>query len=541
MKLRSYQVEAIDALWNALFQKDSALLVAATGMGKTETIFGFVKKALEAKPDIRILFAVNKVSLVDQTFKRAKGIIKDVGVYCGSLNSKENKSFTIASVQSLSKKETLPHYDLIIFDEAHRINLNIGSQYQKIIKKSKDNNQNLKIIGMTATPFRNDGYIYGDKKLFDKPDYVKDLGWAIENNWLVKPSLKHVDKQFDTTKLHTRMGDFDSKEVKDLTTKKDIVAAQVDDAMIRVAQRKKVIWHCSCIEHAELVHSILESSSKDNKRVSSIVHSKMDKKQREEEINIFENNEVKHLVFVMIVSEGYDHPEIDTVVLMRPTKSPLVYIQCIGRALRLAKNKTDCLVLDYAQVVKNCGPLNNPHIVTTRGAKSKPIDMKFCPECFEYLAKDIAICSSCGYDFIAAKLKEQKKYMEGLTSRPDTNSQLLEAKPKTREPEWIDIEPSRTQVSVHNSAAGNKCLKFTFYKKNSIITKYNKFVIVESNTKYLIKNKEATLYRIMNNLILCNRAEECIDKIKSIGFDHLKSIRVDLRGKYPDVVGFKYE
>jgi DNA repair protein RadD len=530
MELRPYQIEARDAVWEALFESNTALLVLSTGTGKTETIFGFCLKALEARPDIKILFAVNRVSLVEQTLKRAADVIPDVGAYCGSLNVKDDKPFTIASVQSIYKKKELPKYDLIIFDEAHRINTTEGSQYQNIISRSPQ----AKIVGMTATPFRNDGYIYGPDKLFSKIHYSHGLDWAIDNGWLVVPSLKHVDKQFDTSKLRTRMGDFDSSQVAKLTNNENFVREQVQDALSRSKDRKKIIWHCSNIDHAELV-------AKKIPEPTSIIHSKMTKLDKEKNLKAFEKGLIRHLVFVMIVSEGYDFPPIDTVILMRPTKSALVYVQCVGRALRNSPGKKDCLVLDYGQVVKNCGPLNDPHIPQKgNGVKSTVIPMKFCPECYEYVPSNTAECPACKFDFVAAKLKEQKAYMEGLTARPDLGSSLIAAKP-TRDSEWIKIDPSRCRAYLHESAIGNKCVKFSFGKAGSFIKRFHKYIVIESKNPRAYKGRaSADIYKIMKSTMDFKTAQEYVDKINSIGFDNLTEIRVDQRGKWPDVVGFKH-
>jgi DNA repair protein RadD len=213
MQLRDYQIEAINALEQDLNLYPRSLLVLATGLGKTETIFGFCLRSLEKNPQTKILFLVNKVALVNQTAKRADPFF-DVGIFCGSEKLYQtDKQLTVASIQSIHASGD--YYDYIILDEVHRAS---ATSYERFIENCTLRNPNVKVIGLTATPFNSNGYIYGDDKFFKSICYEKGLRWAIDNNWLVKPVLKHTEIAFDTASLHSKLGDFDLKEVKELTT-----------------------------------------------------------------------------------------------------------------------------------------------------------------------------------------------------------------------------------------------------------------------------------------------------------------------------------
>lgn len=527
IKLRPYQLEAIEVTWKALFRSNTALLVMCTGLGKTLTIAGFCEKAFKAKPSLRVLFLVNKVSLAQQTSRVFSKLLEGVGVFCGSLNSYSQERFTVASVQSIAKAD-IKKFDLLIVDEAHRLDQREGSQYMQVIEKLRDLNSNLKIVGLTATPFRNDGYIFGPDKIFENITYSKDIMWAIDQGWLVKPSMKHTTERFVTSNLHTRMGDFDSSEVKALTLNKPKVEQQIEDAMPKLEGRRKVIWHCSCIEHAELVADTIPEEA-------IVIHSKMNIKQRREELSKFEDGDVRHLCFVMIVSEGYDYPPIDAVVLMRPTKSPVLYVQCIGRALRTAAEKDSCLVLDYGEVILNCGPLDRPY-VKEAGSRSrvKPTDMKFCPKCLEYLETKIVECPSCGHSF-----KKEIDYMKKLSTRAKEGKLFSD---KTQVLEWIEVNPDRSNVSVYESKAGNTCLKFTFRPNNILSTtaSYNKFVIIESSNKFLDGRAPMIVRNIVGEIVSARTAEDYERVIvENNMLSRIYKIQVDRRGKYPDITGFK--
>jgi|DEB0MinimDraft_3_1074331.scaffolds.fasta_scaffold00323_16 DNA repair protein RadD len=523
--LRDYQLEAIEAVWRALFDKDNALLVLPTGAGKTLTIAGFCEKVYKAKPDARVLFLVNKVSLATQTAKVFSGLIDGVGVFCGSLNSYSQERFTVASIQSLVRAD-LDNYHLVIVDEAHRLDQREGSQYMKVYSKLLSVNKKLKIVGLTATPFRNDGYIYGPDKIFDSITYCKDVKWAIDQGWLVRPFMKHTKERFLTTGLHTRMGDFDSREVRNLTVDRPKVQRQIDDAMPQLEGRNKIIWHCSCIEHAELVAETIPEEA-------IVIHSKMNIKERKKQLSKFEDGNVRHLVFVMIVSEGYDFPPISAVVLMRPTKSPLLYIQCVGRALRTSLGKKDCLVLDYGEVVANCGPLDDP-IVREKGSgtKVKPIPMKFCPSCLEYLKSSTMECHACGHKF-----KVERDYMSGLSDKSGVAAVLSSDKPRF---EWIEVNPERSNVSVYESRSGNMCLKFTFRPKNYLnLRTFNKFVVIKSDNSFVDRRAPQNVHQVVGEIVSAVTPEEYEREIiQQHMLSRIKKIKVDHRGKYPQIVEF---
>ena len=125
-----------------MFKSNSALLVLPTGAGKTLTVAGLCSKAIESKPDMRILFLVNKVSLVEQAAKVFKPLVENVGIFCGSLNLRQQNTFTVASVQSLARAD-IEKFHLLIADEAHRFDQQGGSQYMRVYNKLKALNPNI--------------------------------------------------------------------------------------------------------------------------------------------------------------------------------------------------------------------------------------------------------------------------------------------------------------------------------------------------------------------------------------------------------------
>lgn len=531
MILRDYQIEAINSLKSELQSSPNALLVLATGLGKTETIFGFCLDFLSQKPDAKILFLVNKVTLVQQTKKRAEKLF-DVGVFCGTENSHDvSKPFVVASIQSIKDFES--YWDLIILDETHRAE---ADSYSDFISMARRNNENLKVVGLTATPFNSKGYIYGPDSLYPKITFELGLKWAIDNGWLVKPVLKHNDQAFDTSKLHTKLGDYDQSEVKEMTVNRSKVETQIADAIPKLEGRKKVIWHCSCIEHAELVSSLIP-----NER-SVVIHSRMNKLSRKKALEEFESGQCRHLVFVMIVSEGYDFPPIDAVVLMRPTKSPIVYVQSIGRALRTSEGKTNCLVLDYGQVVRRCGPLDNPNVSSGNGRSKDYLKtgMKFCPSCYTYQDSENAVCQECSFDFVKAKIEAQKDRLKSLTRHSDDGSEIL-SKEKS-EGEFMEIDPSLCRASVYQAKSGNWCIKISFRSPDFSMPIVNKFIPVMEGfwVKKFVNEQVSKLICEKYYGFDGNNLQKICDDINAKGFAGIRGVKVEKNGRYLNVKGYVY-
>lgn len=481
MKLRDYQEEAVEKMWAELFKESSALCVLPCGGGKTEVMIALIKKCIEKFPSIKIVTLVNKVMLLEQTYRRFGNALgfENIGMFCGSESKYQiNNQNTVATIQSIYKVP-IEKVNLIVLDEVHNVDQESG-RYFDFIESHKKLNPKLKIIAFTATPFRSSGFIYGKDKLFKSITFQKKLLEMIERGYLVPPKMKRVNEQFDVSSLPIRMGEFDKEYVDKMTGDEKKVTKQILDALPRVVDRKKVVWACSSINHCEMVNEKLKELGEH----SVLLHSKMESGDREASKFDFEGGLAKHMVFVSIVSEGYDYPPIDTIVLMRPMRSPVLYVQTVGRGLRLAKYKKDLLVLDYGKVVETVGPLDNPKLVK-KGERSKKTlqetEMKFCPKCLSYINKTARQCIDCGYEFIRKLPK-----LDNVAS----SSGILLSKPEL--PREVIIDD--VELKVHKSQNGNLCLKIDYYS-NSILG--NQLIVSE----FFVWNVECSRNRMQKRLI----------------------------------------
>lgn len=468
MQLRPYQEEAIVAIWNEIIRQQTALVCLSTGAGKSILIYELLKKSIALKPDIKCLVLFNRITLLSQLSQRFKQYLGEdkIGIYCGTEGQWDlSKAVTVASIQSLAPEEQ--QFNLIIVDECHAISEEKG-RYEKFIRHQVEKNQKTKVVGFTATPFRSNGYIYGSGKVFTNPCYERGLKYFIDLGFLVHPIAKQPDHQIDLTKLRIQKGEYRQDDIDDQTLNIDMARRQTDDAIGRAIGRRKIVWFCSSIKHAELIKDLLLQKGED----AISLHSKMEWKERDHAQNEFENGKARHLTFVSIVSEGYDYPPIDCIVLMRPTRSAGLMVQTCGRGLRPSPGKSDCLILDYGNVISSLGPLEDPVI----GKKRKPglvleaPRQKTCPECRTYVAINATQCSVCGFLW-------QREEATKLNLTADEEASFLKKEKR-------EMIVKTVRLTLHTSKAGNLTYKISYDPPEFFAPSVDEYFTIDSEWGY---------------------------------------------------------
>lgn len=461
MELREYQKQGVEILWKSLFIKPSTLCVLAPGAGKTLIMSEIIKRALERKPDFKAVLIFNRIDLAIQIADRIESYLgKKVGVYSKSVDTNLNEAITVSTIQSIHNIK-LEDLNLIVLDEAHNASSTYG-RFFKFIKAHQQTNPKLKIMGFTATPFRKQGYIYSKYGFFDKIDFQVDLKTLIKNDYLVIPRMKATVNEFNVKGLRIKNGEYSIKDVSKLTEESTTkIMAQINETLELTKERKKRIWCCSTIKHAHMVYNGLLLTDQD----PAIVHSELTSEARARNMIKFMNDpKCKDLCFISIVAEGFDYPPIDTIVLMRPMKSPVSYLQICGRGLRKYADKEDCLIIDFGSVVKNIGSLQGPKVdqwinsFNTSVEKYDPHqDLFMCPKCRELVEYQFYVCPACG--FIKPNLTDNS--IEKLTEKASEEYDLIDDKPTISE--WIDI--IKVDISDYVSKNNNECKLITYYGK----------------------------------------------------------------------------
>ena len=373
-QLRDYQKKCIESIWNEIGKLPSALVVAATGSGKTVVFVKFIEFCFEKMrrfrkdETFRVMILVHKVDLVTQAQEKLNQFAKDlnVSIYCGSLNKKElDNEVIIGSIDSIKKHDL--KINLLIVDEYHRFHKR--KSYHEYKAKLLAINPKLKSCYFTATPYSDRGFVYGEGEEIKKPCFEIGMNELIKQGHLVKPIFSEGKDKYDTSELRRdAKGEFVGKDLLAMVTSNpEKIKRQVASALKALEKRNKTIWCCTSIDHAESVEIELMAHGE---RVVC-VHSKKSIPRQTELVDAFSDGDINHMVSVTKLSEGTDISCIDSVVCMRPTRSPTLYVQMIGRGLRPYKGKKDCLFLDYGDVVASLGHPSDPYIRKKREKKER--------------------------------------------------------------------------------------------------------------------------------------------------------------------------
>lgn len=402
LELRPYQREAVDAIRAELDAVDSTLLVASVGAGKTIIQAAFIQEMIADYPEARFLCAVHTRELVAQNYAALLRAwpFAPAGVNSAALGRRDTHSqILFCSIASVYKHaERIGWVDCLIIDECHLISPKATTMYRLLIDALRLINPDLRIVGMTGTEYRLDtGMITeGDAPLFKSVAFRIGLGDLIPLNYLVPPISKHTSVTFDLSGVHTRGGEYIASEAEAAVNKDEITSAAVEE-IIRFGlgeNRKSWLAFCAGVDHAEAVRAEFVRQG-----VScAMVEGNMPAGERARTLEAYKRGDIRCLTNVNVLSIGFDHPPTDLIALMRPTKSPALYVQQVGRGLRLAPGKENCRVLDFAGVVATLGPVDDVQIKRPgKGTGEAPI--RLCPQCECINHAAAKVCIDCGFEF----------------------------------------------------------------------------------------------------------------------------------------------
>lgn len=383
--LRPYQQEAVDATLDHFRKSDeSAVIVLPTGAGKSLVIAELARLARR-----RILVLTHVKELVEQNHAKYESYGLSGGIFSAGLKRKENQhQVTFASVQSVAANldQFRDEYSLVIIDECHRVSGEETSQYQRIIELLRQQNDSLKVLGLTATPYRLAmGWIYryhyrgfvrgGEDKPFQHCIYELPLSYMINRGYLTRPELVNAAvAQYDFSALpQDRFGEYAEKDVNQLLSKHQrVTRAIIEQVMEQAVERQGVMIFAATVEHAREITGYLPEHQ------TALVTGATGQKDRDLLIQQFKQRQLKYLVNVSVLTTGFDAPHVDFIAILRPTQSVSLYQQIVGRGLRLDEGKRDCLVIDYAGNHVN---LHHPEVGEPKpDPDSEPVQV-FCPAC----------------------------------------------------------------------------------------------------------------------------------------------------------------
>jgi len=460
MKLRPYQIEAIEAVNEHLRTRDdNPCIVLPTGSGKSFVMAKMIHEWVEGYPALRACVLAHRKELVEQNAAELQGIDPwlSVGIYAASLRRRETRqSVTFASIDSICNKvQDFEPFDILIIDEAHRIPVKGEGKYRKFIEACKARNPNLRVVGLTATPYRfGVGDVCHEDHILNHVCYSANVGDLIRQGYLSPLRSIRGDVEIDLSGVKVTAGEYNLRQLAERVDNESVVTQAVNHmvACVRAEKRKSTIVFCVDIEHCKNVQKELRKYGID---APYIVGSTPIKK-RENLVNYFKANRIPWLLSVDCFFEGFNAKCVDCVAMLRPTQSKGLWVQAVGRGLRLSPEtgKEFCLVLDYGQNIDRFGPID---IDDNEGVKT--ID---CGKCGNVFSRAVRECPSCGWEIPKVQLdlfikeeEEEKKRERVLHAAVASQGPLL------NEPKWLEV--SDVSLRLHKKEGKPDSVRVTYY------------------------------------------------------------------------------
>lgn len=342
-----HQLEMLDALdWSRSEGHNRNLVVAATGSGKTVVAALDYKRIRQQKQsETPLLFVAHTVEILKQARRTFAEILRDsnFGEILGGGNVPSRWTHVFATVQSLNTSHlsalARDRFEYLVIDEAHHIE---GKTYKNILNHFTPT----QLLALTATPERTDGVNIQDDFFGGRIAYELRLWDALDAQLLAPFHYFGIGEETDYRGLSWSSGKYEVSQLSKIVTANDAR----NRLMFLELERKvpnlrtmRAIFFCVDINHAEYINELLRKNGLDSECVVGNTPTKV----RETVAVRMERGELQALVAVDVFNEGFDLPSIDTVVMLRPTESPLLFLQQLGRGLRLSPGKDSCLVLDF--------------------------------------------------------------------------------------------------------------------------------------------------------------------------------------------------
>lgn len=523
MQLRPYQIEAVESVYDYFSCNTGNPLVACpTGTGKALIIAAFIKRTFFEFPNQRVLVLSHVREILTQDLKALTSFwpTAPAGVYSAGLGRRDiNLPIIFAGIQSVYQKA--PHFgrvDLVLVDECHLVSQSGNTMYRSFLNDLKNTNPALKVIGLTATPFRLGlGYLT-DGDLFDhicfditSKDQFNDL---VKQGYLCRLVAKKTKTELDVSNVKIQAGEFVQRDLEKAVDKEAITTAGVEEMTRLGYNRKKWLIFASGIDHAEHIAFELRRCG----IATGIVHSKM-KGNRDDVLAKFRAGELKAIVNQNILTTGFDLPEIDLIGMFRPTNSPVLHVQSLGRGTRPASGKSDCLVLDFAGNMARLGPINDVMIPRPKGQGRGQAPTKVCGECSTYNHISARVCEECSAEF---------KFAVKITPNASTINPISDGLPQVE-----TFKVTKVQYSKHEKRGSPPSLKVTYLCG---LRMFHEWICLEHEGYAKRKARSWWVERGFDDIP--KTVDDALGRTEELIWPETIRVRVDT--KYPEILNYDY-
>ena len=524
LKPRDYQIAAVKAVWNYYKENNGNPIIAMpTGTGKSVVIAMFLQSVFLKFKDQKVLIVTHVKELIEQNYYKLLSVWPSapVGIYSSGLGRKESsRKITFCGIQSVFKKaEEFGKIDIVLIDECHLVSPKENTSYNKFLNSLLKINPKLKVIGLSATPWRlgsgsllNKG-IFTDV-CFDLTSY-RAFNWLLDKGYLSPLIPKRTGFEIDVSEVKIRGGEYVESELQKAVDRDEVTSAALEEALNSAKDRQHLLVFASGVAHAKNIADKLNSLG----CPAISVHSDLSKAEREEALNGFKNGKYRAAVNNNILTTGFDFPEIDCIIVLRPTKSSSLWVQMLGRGTRPCEGKENCLVLDFAGNTRSLGPINDPFIPEKKGKGNKEVPVKICDSCGTYNHISARTCVFCGEEF---------KFEVKIKSKASTDDLI-----KIDQPVVEKFNVDTITYSPHKKDGKPISMKVTYHCGLRV---FNEYVCIEHPGYAGMKARR--WWKEHTDIPFPSTTEEALRLAPDI---EVKSINVWINKKYPEIMSFERE
>jgi DNA repair protein RadD len=541
MSLRWYQGEAVESVFDYFRSGNTGNPVIAlpTGTGKSHVIGGIQERALGYWPTQRFINLTHVKELVEQNAKKMLEGWPNAPIGINSAGLKQRdvmQSIIFAGIASVAKNPgALGHRDLALIDECHLVSPKGETMYGKVLDTLREINPYLKVVGLTATKYRlGQGLLTNGDGIFTDVCYdmttIDGFARLLAEGFLAPLYPKRTMTELDVASVGMSNGDFKLNALQAAVDKQDVTYKALLELCEAGWDRKSWLIFASGVDHAEHIAEMLCELG----IPSAAVHSKMTAKERDARLLAFKRGELRCIVNNNVLTTGFDHPPIDLIGMFRPTMSPGLWVQMLGRGTRPWAGgyldvaglmtpwgpKIDCLVLDFAGNTKRLGPINDPQIPKRKSGLPGDAPVRVCDVCGVYNHASATVCACCGAEFPRS---------EKLSAKASTEELIRSDAPVV---ETFNV----TRVMYHKHvkrANGSVSLKCDYY---SGIQRFSEWVHFEKGG--MPGRKARDWWRQRNSMEPPTTVDEALLYVSQLRAP--RRIRVWTNKRYPEVLSYEY-
>jgi DNA repair protein RadD len=401
MELRPYQYEAIEHTWRWLRNaKTAPVIVLPTGAGKSIVIAELARRVVELKR--RVIVLAHRKELLEQNACEMRTLVPhmDVGIYSAGLKQRDtDHDVVFAGIQSVvNRASEFGSRSLVIVDEAHLVGPDETSGYRRFLDSLGQCNPHLRLVGLTATPYRTStGAVYGKDEIFGGVSYNAKLSKLIADGYLSPIVSCRAREEIETDGLRVQRGEFVQRDMEQAFDVEGVTQSAVQELVSKTQGRRSIIVFCAGVNHTKKVAAKIAELTGDD---VGIVTGETMMLERAATIERFKHRQLRWIANCDVLTTGFNARGVDCVAVLRATCSPGLFAQMCGRGLRLYEGKQDCLILDFGQNLRRHGPLDaDDYGIEKTKAGGGEAPEKRCPKCREFIAAAARECPFCGHKF----------------------------------------------------------------------------------------------------------------------------------------------